>query len=187
MEKYSILLSICIFVNTYASSKERTQVELDSIANSVFNIEPVNAKLWRKSIKDDKLTLDSICSFALNSRTKPNEDKFKVYTFQSSRPGYVIVSKDDRLPAIIAFSENTTFDADNMPTAMRHLLMYYDEKTTYSEEPEVCTRRESSQSEVAPLLGDIAFSQLSPIMTNAQYRRGYIQLQGVWQLLWLKL
>ena len=86
MEKYSILLSICIFVNTYASSKERTQVELDSIANSVFNIEPVNAKLWRKSIKDDKLTLDSICSFALNSRTKPNEDKFKVYTFQSSRP-----------------------------------------------------------------------------------------------------
>ena len=51
-------------------------------------------------------------------------DKAAYYVFNANR-GYVIVAGDDRAPAVLGYSDQSTFDANSIPDAMQELLNGY--------------------------------------------------------------
>ena len=145
---------------------------MDSIAMSVLNKVVSKASETRTehgNVVKENLTLNIEGSAIVNTQARGSLnslDPFAVYTFESGKPGYVVIATDDRLPAVIAFSDKEVFSANNPPSAMLHMMEQYanrlsegnsisgnnKEYQTFSEAP----------SEVEPLLGDIAFSQFSP-------------------------
>ena len=52
-------------------------------------------------------------------------DNAAYYVFTGNQGGYVIVAGDDRAPAVLGYSDNGTFDSQNMPEAMQYLLEGY--------------------------------------------------------------
>lgn len=51
--------------------------------------------------------------------------KAAYYVFNSVQGGYVIVAGDDRAPAVLGYSDNGTFDANDVPEAMQYMLEGY--------------------------------------------------------------
>ena len=47
------------------------------------------------------------------------------YTFNAPHGGFVIVAGDDRVPAVLGYSDKNTFDPQDMPEAMQRLLEGY--------------------------------------------------------------
>ncbi len=52
-------------------------------------------------------------------------DKAAYYVFTGNQGGYVIVAGDDRAPAVLGYSDDGTFDSQNMPEAMQYMLEGY--------------------------------------------------------------
>ena len=44
------------------------------------------------------------------------------YVFNANQGGYVIVSGDDRAPAVLGYSDKGTYDSNNVPEAMQDML-----------------------------------------------------------------
>lgn len=165
MKKTLVLLSVVLLMSSNALGKERTQAEMDSIAKSVYSSFVNRARTLRGEMTDYRLTSDAVSSLALNRqlrKTFPDvkKDYFVVYSSQEGQSGYAIISTDDSMPALIAFSDSQRFKTDEIPTAMQYMLLQYTQSINEREEIRASTR--SSLTEVAPLLGKISFSQGSP-------------------------
>ena len=52
-------------------------------------------------------------------------DKAAYYVFNATQGGYVIVAGDDRAPAVLGYSDNGTFDSNDVPEALQYLLEGY--------------------------------------------------------------
>ncbi len=82
----------------------------------------------------------------------PGSDKAAYYVFNASR-GFVIISGDDRAPAVLGYSDKDTFDPQNVPEAMQELL------DSYSDQIESLCQG----AEAAPQL--MANKAISPLVT----------------------
>lgn len=146
---------------------ERKKTEMDAIAASVLK-EPST----RTATEDEGLLMDLDLSQQLNELLKESAGNcdtrpFAVYTYKKGDPGYVIVTTDDSLPSVVAFSEKEYFQLGRMSSAMQILLKQY--SAEFAQINRCLTKRTARgrssvvvPPEVAPLLGDIAFSQFSP-------------------------
>lgn len=143
---------------------------MDSIAKSVF-YKQTGKKNMNKIISADGYTVRE--AFAItakasdllkqNSTISANtEDAFYVYSFQNGLPGYVIVSADDRLPEILAFSDKEHFFANNMSDAMRDMLQAYSDLLDKTKTKNVQESSQYENTSVEPLLGKISFNQFTP-------------------------
>lgn len=164
MKRALVLLSAFLLLSSSAFGKERTQTEMDFIAKSAFSVLSQKARTWQGKTAGDNLVSDAVSSVALNRQLREahpdvNGDYLVVYNF---RNGYAIVSTDDRLPALIAFSDSQEFKADMMPPAMQSMLVQYILRMNEGKDNSFTTNRAEANIEVAPLLGEIAFSQDSP-------------------------
>lgn len=89
------------------------------------------------------------------------------YVFDKAEGGFVIVSGEDRLPAIVGYTDHGSFDAANMPDGLRFYLEAY-AATVKSVAAGNTTYGESGDDEgvdypnVAPLLGDVEWNQDAP-------------------------
>lgn len=89
------------------------------------------------------------------------------YAFNASAAdGYVLVSGDDRMPAVIGYSDEGKFDADAIPDNMREWLETYAEQVRYVQ-THAGVRIQSSTDQtsignVYPLLGNIKWNQSAP-------------------------
>jgi hypothetical protein len=63
-----------------------------------------------------------------------NNEKAAYYVFNADRGGYVIVAGDDRAPAVLGYSDNGTFDNQDMPEAMQVMLDGYAAQLTALEQ-----------------------------------------------------
>ena len=54
-----------------------------------------------------------------------NQAAYYVFNSASSDRGYVIIAGDDRLPAVLGYSDSGSFDADDVPPAMQEWLDGY--------------------------------------------------------------
>ena len=52
-------------------------------------------------------------------------DKAAYYVFNATQGGYVIIAGDDRAPAVLGYSDQGTFDANDVPEAMQYMLEGY--------------------------------------------------------------
>ena len=127
MKQSLALLSALLLMSTIAFGKERTQAEMDAVAKSVFQTFQMKERSLQVDLEADHLVSDAFSSSALNSQLKAaipdiDSDYFAVY---NSSHGYAIVSTDDRLPALIGFSDSQRFTSDMIPEAMQAMLIQY--------------------------------------------------------------
>ena len=91
-------------------------------------------------------------------------DNAAYYVFTGNQGGYVIVAGDDRAPAVLGYSDNGTFDSQDIPEAMQYLLEGYTAQIealgTYAKPAHPLT----SASAIRPLV-TASWSQNSPYNT----------------------
>lgn len=107
------------------------------------------------------------------------------YIFRSTESGhnsFVIVSGDERMPEILAYSSNNTFDADNVPPAVRYWLNCYVEEFNHLDNynTDILNKRSmfSSNEGVSPLLNQIQWGQSNPYNNLCPSYRGERVLTG---------
>ena len=146
---------------------QRTLQEMTSIAYSAFNLDESTA---------DPLAVPPLAVFCKSSDFLDaslftnNEEAFYIFAFTNNAPGYVVVSADTRLPEVLAYSASDYFRTDGMPEAVRAFFQSFVEKMKNIPESYVAKRRArgklfanaATSTFVEPLLGNIAFNQLSP-------------------------
>ena len=94
--------------------------------------------------------------------------------------GYIIAAADDRVPAVLGYSDRGAVDPDNMPANMKAWLQGYDRQMAYlNSHPEaVVPRRTVSGEAIAPLLGAIKWNQRSPYNDLCPLDEGVRSLAG---------
>lgn len=166
MKKTFVLLATVLLMASNTFGKERSRAEMDSIAKSVHFTFTNRARTFMGETTGDCLISDAVSSIALNRQLRKafpdvNKDFFAVYSYQERKSGYAIISTDDSMPALIAFSDSQCFNTDEIPAAMQYMLLQYT-KSVNKQEETTATTRSSEITEVAPLLGVIAYSQNTP-------------------------
>ena len=164
MKKALVLLSALLFLSSYALGKARTQAQMDAVAKSVFSAFTQKVRSIDGNPSADNLVSDAFSSSSLNRQLRESfpdldNDYFMVYTIAD---GYAIVSTDDRIPALIAYSDSHCFSADDMPPAMKALLALYVRRMNDLPARTPSMRKADAPMELEPLLGGINFSQGSP-------------------------
>lgn len=66
-------------------------------------------------------------SSELSWSTKLSTTKEAYYIFNGQDNGFVIVSGDERMPTILAYSDNSSFECEELPPAVRYWLECYEE------------------------------------------------------------
>ncbi len=87
-------------------------------------------------------------------RLANEQDEYYVFN-DDANGGYVIVSGDERLPDVLGYSYESTFDADNIPSNMQGLLDGYAKQIEYVREHpevEVAQRKVVSGGSISPML-----------------------------------
>lgn len=79
--------------------------------------------------------------------------------------GYVLVSGDDRMPAVIGYSDEGEFDQENIPENMRSWLEMYAEQVRYVQShpgARIASSADFATGNVHPLLGATKWNQGAP-------------------------
>ncbi len=99
-------------------------------------------------------------------------DKAAYYVFNANR-GYVIVAGDDRAPAVLGYSDQSTFDANSIPDAMQELLNGYTEQINALSKGGKSVKLAPSGPAIHPLVTanwsqNSPYNILFPILNNGQ-------------------
>lgn len=98
---------------------------------------------------------------SLNAPSTSEKAAYYVFNAAKDHSGYVIVAGDDRAPAVLGYSDNGTFDVQNVPEAMQELLDSYAEQIEALSQGEIADRLTSPGPAIAPLMTS-TWSQKSP-------------------------
>ena len=95
-------------------------------------------------------------------------DEPAFYVFNSGNGGFILVSADDNTREILGYSEESAFDANNIPTNMRRWFLHYSEEIAYAakapDKPERAKLPAAIRTvtPIQPLLGGIQWNQGTP-------------------------
>lgn len=93
-------------------AQPRSMQELDAIANSVFSIGGARSA--------NRMVMSITSSQVLKSIPKGQDEAFYIYTpAVGNKEGFVIVSGDKRMPAVLGYSDKNAFDATHIPDGLR--------------------------------------------------------------------
>ena len=94
----------------------------------------------------------------------PDNSAVSYYVFNvSDGNGYFVASADDRLPAVLGYSNEGNFDINSIPENMKAWLREYDRQIEYfCAHPEVLAATTVIGEPVSPLLKDIEWGQDAP-------------------------
>lgn len=97
-------------------------------------------------------------------------DKAAYYVFNASR-GYVIVAGDDRVPAVLGYSDLGTFDEQDVPEAMQYLLEGYAAQIEALDEGAKAAPHFTSGEAISPLVTS-TWSQNAPYYVFTPFVNG---------------
>ncbi len=119
------------------------------------------------------------------------------YVFnKGNENGYLILSADDCMPAVLGVVEGNSFDYDKLPDNMKWWLSQYDVSiSSYSAKGKKyvsSSKAKKAKKDIEPLLGDIQWNQwapynmLCPVMGKMEAPTGCVatamaQVMGMWQ------
>ena len=100
-------------------------------------------------------------------------EKTAYYAFNSSHGGYVLVAGDDRVPAVLGYSDKGNFDPDNVPEAMRNLLESYASQIAALEHGAKAAPHFANGNAIVPLVKaqwdqDAPYNLLFPTLNNGR-------------------
>ena len=96
----------------------------------------------------------------------PAQGAYYVFNAEANG-GFVVVAGNDRLPAILGYSDKGAFDVTDVPPAMQELLDYY---ASQASNPTARAPRQVSRTPIAPMLKSI-WGQGNPFNLYAPYTR----------------
>lgn len=182
MEMKKIVIAVCLFMGTVSAyAQQRSMQEVDSIANSVFHTPQAGARsvtgLMQMSVKSSQV---------LKADSLVKREAFYVYTPASSTKGFIIVSGDERMPAVLGYSEESPFEADSLPDGLKWYLRKcgHDASLLSKQSPEVTRALRAAQSangqtravqSVAPLLGGRVWNQGYPFNNHCPIHYGELR------------
>ena len=159
----NILLTLCtlLFV-LFTNAQTRTGSEALEIANRVFATGTSGNNQIKKAPSKQKSL-----SLALTKKVKTqNADSVTGYYLFNGENSYVIVSGDERAVPVLAYSDESSIDLENMPENMAYMLSVYASEISnlYSGNSTLVytSTEESSGSSLSPLLGNIKWDQDDP-------------------------
>lgn len=148
---YALALLVCMLLPITIMAAPRTKAKAMAIAQERLGKRKV-VMAERAKVKKDE--------------TKPelalNEDA-TFYAFNSEDKGFVVISGDDRMPEVIAYSDEGRLDMDNLPPAAEAFFMEYEATLkNLGNAPASVMQKATANTAVAPLLGNIKFDQGAP-------------------------
>lgn len=102
-------------------------------------------------------------SSGLNLRT--DKEAYFIFTSEVGGNGFVVVSGDERMPEILAYSDQNDFDVDNIPPSVQYWFDCYEEaflELNDSDKPTSKQLEYVNPNGVAPLLGNNTWGQSDP-------------------------
>ena len=111
------------------------------------------------------------------------KEAFYIYqTTEGENKSFVIVSGDERMPEILAYSSDNSFDVDNIPPAVRYWLNCYVEEFNNLDSLSTITSAKrsvpTSSGGVLPLLNQIQWGQSNPYNNLCPTLRGERTVTG---------
>ena len=123
-----------------------------------------------------------------------NQAAYYVFNSASSDRGYVIIAGDDRLPAVLGYSDSGSFDADDVPPAMQEWLDGYAAQVEAIAAGAVPEVRTALRPAIAPMLPvhwgqGMPYNVLLPHVEGSSYAHAYVgcvatamaQIMGFWK------
>lgn len=171
--KYLLIVTCILHGSCHLHAQQRTKSQLKEIV-SVFQNKLSHKKIFDKKISSSQLFKE----YNLGS----NQEAFHIYTSSNSVNGaFVIVSADKKMPRVLAYSDNNSFDIENMPPAVKYWLDTYvavlnDSIHNYSASKNL--RSIYKNDGVAPLLGGVIWGQSAPFNKLCPTYRGVSTLTG---------
>lgn len=153
-----LVFCICCIYTVHAHSQQRSIQKVEDIVDSYSRLHKLESKLIYQA-KSSNLKLKEVLP--------QGKEAFYVYSANSNdKGGFVIVSGDESLPKVLAYSDENTFDIDNIPPAVKYWLETYvvSLRESQNESAEVSKNVKASyKSEgVAPILGKTIWGQSKP-------------------------
>lgn len=189
--KAILLMGGMALVALSAGAARRTRPCADSIALAVMRSEAYTRAAHKRILSRNPhpemcLQSSDICNVS-------DKECFYVYEDQAAQRGFVIVSADDNMPEVLAFSPDATFSKDSLPPPVRLLLESYMWKESGGQPTERSFSRDASTSatdEVGPLLGELPWGQGTPFNQQCPYYSGRQCVTGcvataMAQVMWL--
>ena len=111
--KRNLITLMCLLAITTAWAKPISESQARSIASAFMARHEMPSSSLKMALKAPKLSAPA------------TGENAAFYAFNASRGGYVIVAGDDRVPAVLGYSDKGTFDPEDVPEAMQELLESY--------------------------------------------------------------
>lgn len=173
-----LLMGYDLIVPVPAHASQRERHSTDSIAYAFMNrYRLMFGKTNHQQINPHIILRSSqMCNKA--SQILGTNEAFYVYDDTNGGKGFVIVSTDDRMPEILAYSYNEDFHTENMPPSTRYWLeCYLDDyqnlESLVSETRTPCVQATDIRPEgVAPLLGELPWGQNNPYNSLCPFSLG---------------
>ncbi|MGM9712990.1 MAG: C10 family peptidase [Prevotella sp.] len=175
----SLLFGTFTFLFLFASSnktvaQQRNHEQIESIL--------LKHKQKNKTSTDYSIKIRStelVDKSILSSR----DEAFYIYkTEECEQNSFVIVSGDERMPEILAYSSESTFDLDNIPPAVRYWLNCYVEEFNQLDnyKSDIPTKQNVtlSNESISPLLNQVQWGQAKPYNNLCPSCRGERTLTG---------
>ena len=139
-------------------------VGLLAIASGTAWAESINESQARKIAADfmtrHAMPTPTLKMAAKSPRLSAGADKADYYVFNASR-GFVIVTGDDRTPAVLGYSDKGTFDTHDVPEPMQYLLESYAAQIAALDEGAEVAQPLRSRDAINPLVPS-SWSQNAP-------------------------
>ena len=160
--RYIVLLGLLLAVIP-AWSRQRNMDEVRSIVRNA----------WTKNFgANNKKNLQTAENFVMlkSSDLLPSvsQEAFYVCMPDGAQTGYAIVSADDRMPAVLALSDESGFPENDIPVNMQEMMQEYSDALMAIEKGEVTPQEVffpqnlDASVVVEPLLGGILYNQGNP-------------------------
>lgn len=119
--KQTALLLLCGLLPFLCSAQQRSKSDAMNIVDKF-----VNSNKFR--IDKSDLTLQNFSSFiSPDINLHDGKEAYYIFSAPSKDAGFIIVSGDERMPDVLAYSDENNFDANNIPPNVRYWLDCYAE------------------------------------------------------------
>ena len=159
MVRQTALPLLCGLLPCLGMAQQRSAGDAEKIAMDFLSGNPFMRKGTGLKLNQPSSSVSSSNALAIG------KEAYYVFSATSPGGGFVIVSGDERMPAILAYSEENDFDTDSVPPNVRFWLDCYEEAfwaLNDKKEPSPLSLKSVRAEGVAPLLGRNAWGQDNP-------------------------
>lgn len=147
--KKTFLLSIVMLFCICIYAQNRSEYEAEDIARQFLLSESTS----RHAMSSDSKSVQVVLTLA--HRAKATDGSSCYYVYNREGGGFVIVSGDVRLPAVLGYSNNGNFKVDNIPANMQLWLNNYAKEYEYLQkvpDAKVVAKASVTGTKILPLL-----------------------------------